>query len=67
MELDGVSVDEESLRVEVRRLADEDPERSVVIRGDRGTSHAEFMRAMHILREAGLTRFALNIESQGEP
>jgi biopolymer transport protein ExbD len=66
MELDGKAVDLEELKRVLRRSAEEDPNTMVVVRADRSLAHGKVVAVMDLVRELGLTHFAIATEGAGD-
>ena len=56
-------VDWESLGKRLAGMGDKLQQESAVISADEATAHGVVIRLMDVLRQAGLTRFALNVDS----
>lgn len=64
--VDAEEVTWEELGVRARAFAAEETEPRAVIAADRRVSHGEFIRIVDILREAEITRYAINV-NPGDP
>lgn len=62
--IDADEVSWEQLRSRAQRFADEESEPRAVIAADRRVSHGEFIRIVDLLRGAGITRYAINVNPQ---
>jgi biopolymer transport protein ExbD len=56
-------VDWETLNKRLQALGPKAAEETAVISADQATPHGSVVRLMDLLRQAGLTRFALNVEA----
>ncbi|HJL18526.1 MAG TPA: biopolymer transporter ExbD [Sandaracinaceae bacterium LLY-WYZ-13_1] len=54
----------DELEAAARRLAAEEDEPRAVIAADRDTTHGEFIRVVDVLRNAGVVRYAINVNPQ---
>lgn len=54
----------DQLRSQAARFAREESEPRAVIAADRNVSHGEFIRIVDVLRGAGITRYAINVNPQ---
>lgn len=54
----------DELRAEAARFASAESEPRAVIAADRSVSHGEFIRIVDLLRGAGITRYAINVNPQ---
>ena len=64
--LNGDKSDEEGLRKHIRdELAAGKKDLQAVIAADKAASHGEVIRLIDLVKQEGITRFALNIESPG--
>jgi biopolymer transport protein ExbD len=54
----------EGLEQAARRFARSESEPRAVIAADRNVSHGEFIRVVDVLRTAGITRYAINVNPQ---
>ncbi len=54
----------ERLAQEARRFRQANAEPRAVIQADRSVSHGEFIRIVDVLRGAGITRYAINVNPQ---
>lgn len=62
--LDAELTNWEALAREARRFAQAESEPRAVIAADRSVSHGEFIRVVDVLRGAGITRYAINVNPQ---
>jgi biopolymer transport protein ExbD len=62
--LDAEEITWEQLRSRARRFAQEEAEPRAVIAADRRVSHGEFIRVVDLLRGAGITRYAINVNPE---
>ena len=62
--LNGTPVSEEVLRAEVKKAVAQNPQAQAIIAGDVETGYGNVVRAIDIIKSAGLTRFAIQIERQ---
>lgn len=64
--LNGEKSDEEGLRQHIRNeLAAGKKDVQAVIAADKAASHGEVIRIIDVVKQEGITKFALNIESTG--
>ena len=54
----------EQLTAEARRFAEQEAEPRAVIAADRAVSHGQFIRIVDTLRQAGITRYAINVNPE---
>lgn len=57
----------EQIGSKVTSAMKEDPELTAVISADEATTHGTVVKVMDALRQAGLYRFALNVDSESAP
>jgi len=57
-------VDEAGLRREIRRVKEANPEVRAVIAADGRLAHASVVRVIDLLRQEGVTKFAINVRPQ---
>jgi biopolymer transport protein ExbD len=62
--LDAEVVTWEALGQEARRFARAESEPRAVIAADREVSHGQFIRVVDVLRTAGITRYAINVNPE---
>ena len=62
--LENEKVDLDELRVRVRAAGEASEELRAVIAADRGIRHGLFVRVVDIIREAGVVKFAINVEEE---
>ena len=70
MEIDGRPVDLGELKQVLRASAEKDPSTMVVVRADRTLAYGKVVEVMDLVRELGLTHFAIATEGTktgGEP
>jgi biopolymer transport protein ExbD len=60
--LDGQAIDRESLRRRVRSAKRTSPDARAVIAADGGTEHRVVVSVIDLLRQEGVTRFAINVQ-----
>ena len=60
---DGHETDKHAIRAVVPRLVRRDPELQAIIAADRGIAYGDVMHVVDVVRELGVTKFALNAES----
>ncbi|HEY5961951.1 MAG TPA: biopolymer transporter ExbD [Polyangiaceae bacterium] len=60
--LDAAAVDQATLRSRVRQAHDRDAETRAVIAADGSTSHRDVVGVIDLLRQEGVTRFAINVQ-----
>jgi biopolymer transport protein ExbD len=60
---DGHETDERSIRASVPGLVKRDPDLQAIIAADRGIAYGDVMHVVDVVRELGVTKFALNAES----
>jgi biopolymer transport protein ExbD len=59
----GHATDEPGIRALVPRLVKNDPEMQAVIAADKGIAYGDVMHLVDVVRELGVTKFALNADS----
>jgi biopolymer transport protein ExbD len=62
--LDGVARTEEELVARCRAAAEASPEARAVISADKGALHGAVVRVIDVVKGAGISRFAINIEKE---
>jgi biopolymer transport protein ExbD len=62
--LNGVLASPETLSAHVRDALAKDPETQALISADGDARHADVVRAIDLIKSAGMTRFAIQIEKQ---
>lgn len=62
--LNGQLVDEEALKDAARTALSSNPEAQAIIAADEGVVYGRVVRAIDILKQAGLNRFAVQIEKE---
>jgi biopolymer transport protein ExbD len=62
--LDGNPVKDAALRAHIRRARSKDPELRSTIAADGAVPHRRVVRVVDLLRQEGVTRFALNVQPQ---
>lgn len=62
--LEDEKVDYETLRARVRAAGEASDELRAVIAADRGVRHGTFVRVVDIIRQAGVVKFAINVEEE---
>ena len=62
--IDADAVTWDQLRSRARSFAESESEPRAVIAADRRVSHGEFIRIVDVLRGAGITRYAINVNPQ---
>lgn len=62
--LDAMAVNATELRERVRLAHTRDPEARAVIAADGATSHRDVVGVIDLLRQEGVTRFAINVEPE---
>ncbi len=62
--LDAEATSWEALGQEARRFAQAEAEPRAVIAADREVSHGQFIRVVDVLRTAGITRYAINVNPE---
>jgi biopolymer transport protein TolR len=62
--LENDRVDLETLRARVRAAGEASQELRAVIAADRNIKHGLFVRVIDIIREAGVVKFAINVEEE---
>lgn len=71
MYLDGEAISESGLRVAIRRARDEQDAKGgkvvALIAADQGLPYGQVMRLMDLVKQEGVSKFALNIESVPAP
>jgi biopolymer transport protein ExbD len=60
-------VDLATLGAKVAELVKKNPDQTAIISADEAASHGSVVKLMDALRQAGLVRFALNVESANPP
>ena len=59
----GKETDERSIRATIPGMVKSNPELQAVIAADRGIAYGEVMHLVDVVRELGVTKFALNAET----
>ena len=59
---DGAPVDFATIGPKLAAAKEKNPEQTAIISADEATAHGTVIKLMDALRQAGLTRFALNVE-----
>ncbi len=67
MRLDGEALSLDDLRRKLRQTAESDPSTMVVVRADKELAHGRVVEVMDLVRELGLTQFAIATEAGGTP
>lgn len=62
--LDAEPVEPEALRQRIRQARAADPQTRAVIAADGGTQHRKVVGVIDLLRQEGVTRFAINVEPE---
>ncbi|HMA94001.1 MAG TPA: biopolymer transporter ExbD [Polyangiaceae bacterium] len=62
--LDAESVSEDALRQRVRQAHARDPETRAVIAADGSTAHRKVIFVIDLLRQEGVSRFAINVQPE---
>ena len=62
--LDGVPIDEPTLRARIKSAHDADPETRAVIAADGRVTHARVVHAIDLLRRENVTKFAINVDPE---
>jgi biopolymer transport protein TolR len=65
--LNGAAIDEAALRIELARASAADAKAQAVIAADKAVSHGQVVRVIDLVRQEGITKFALNIEPEARP
>jgi biopolymer transport protein ExbD len=60
-------IDWETLGRRLSAMGEQNSQKTAIISADRLTPHGDVVRLMDILRQAGLTRFAMNVEASQSP
>ena len=60
--LNGTVTDEAHLTEQLRKAAVEDASAKAMISADRDCRHSEFVHVVDLVKEAGITKFSINIE-----
>jgi biopolymer transport protein ExbD len=60
--LDAEPIERETMRQRIRAARAADPETRAVIAADGGTHHREVVGVIDLLRQEGVTRFAINVD-----
>jgi len=60
--LDEVRMDDDALKVELRRAARTDPETTIIIKADKAVEHGRVVQVMDIAKRTGLNRLAVATE-----
>ncbi len=64
--LDGKKMDEASLRSSINKAQKKNDDVRVVIAADKMVQHGRVVRIIDLVRKEGVTKFAINIESEEE-
>lgn len=62
--LNGIPVSEEALRSEVTKALAENKDTQAIIAGDVETSYGNIVRVIDLIKSAGLSKFAIQVERQ---
>ncbi len=62
--LNGVLASPEAVTARVREAMEKDPETQALISADGDARHADVVRAIDLIKSAGMSRFAIQIEKQ---
>ncbi len=62
--LDGVRRSEDELAARAREAAAANPEARAIIAADKGALHGAVVRVIDVVKGAGITKFAINIEKE---
>ncbi len=62
--LNGVLASPEAVTARVREALEKDPETQALISADGDARHADVVRAIDLIKSAGMSRFAIQIEKQ---
>jgi biopolymer transport protein ExbD len=62
--LNGVLASPESITARVKEALEKDPETQALISADGDARHADVVRAIDLIKSAGMNRFAIQIEKQ---
>ena len=62
--LDAEPIERDELRRRIRSAHERDPETRAVIAADGATPHREVVAIIDVLRQEGVTRFAINVEPE---
>jgi biopolymer transport protein ExbD len=65
MQIDGQPHSLEQLRNRLKATAEEDPSTMVVVRADKELAHGRVVEVMDLVRQLGLTHFAIATETAG--
>ncbi len=65
MQIDGEVHSLNELRRRLKATAEEDPSTMVVVRADKELAHGRVIEVMDLVRELGLTQFAIATEAGG--
>jgi biopolymer transport protein TolR len=60
--VNGALSDEDALKGALRAALAKDKDAKVIISADRACSHGEFVHVVDVVKEEGITKFAINIE-----
>ena len=63
--LNGVPITDEGLRAEVKKTLASDKDAQAIIAGDVETQYGNIVRVIDIVKSAGLQKFAIQVERQG--
>lgn len=62
--LNGVLASPETITARVKEALEKDPDTQALISADGDARHADVVRAIDLIKSAGMTRFAIQIEKQ---
>jgi biopolymer transport protein ExbD len=62
--LNGVLASPEMITARVREALEKDPDTQALISADGDARHADVVRAIDLIKSAGMSRFAIQIEKQ---
>ncbi len=62
--LDAEQLEPEALRLRIRQAHAADPETRAVIAADESSRHREVVKVIDLLRQEGVTRFAINVDPE---
>lgn len=60
--VNGAITTEEALRAQLRASLQKDKDAKVIISADKDCSHGEFVHVVDVVKQEGITKFAINIE-----
>ena len=64
--LDGQPIEEQALLSKLRKAHASDGDLRAIISADRAVRHGRFVKAVDIVRQAGIARFAIDVQARGE-